>query len=232
MNNNASVNPLSVNTSVANIVLDAFEDNFLLGILGPICIYSPLIITICILMFSALSSSVDKAMWFILWLIVSTCIRSIGVMAMPKTKIQQDVTVSLCKSNLHKYIPNDVTYSTFVLTFSLFYFITPLIMTSAQSNIFALNLHVLAFFIAYIALDIGVKHSIGCITGLFYSVGIEFITGGALGGFFSGLVMYGINNKKQLFITEVNSNKEVCTTPSKQKFKCSVYKNGELVAYQ
>ena len=32
------------------------------------------------------------------------------------------------------------------------------------------------------------------------------------------------------FINELNSNKEVCTMPSQQQFKCSVYKNGELVS--
>jgi hypothetical protein len=32
-----------------------------------------------------------------------------------------------------------------------------------------------------------------------------------------------------LFINELNSNKEVCTVPSKQQFKCSLYRNGEIV---
>jgi hypothetical protein len=41
--------------------------------------------------------------------------------------------------------------------------------------------------------------------------------------------MYGSNLKGYLFINEINNNKEVCSMPSKQQFKCSVYKNGELV---
>jgi hypothetical protein len=32
-----------------------------------------------------------------------------------------------------------------------------------------------------------------------------------------------------LIFNEVSSTKEVCTVPKKQTFKCSVYKNGELV---
>jgi hypothetical protein len=50
-----------------------------------------------------------------------------------------------------------------------------------------------------------------------------------LGGVIAGLIMYGSNLKSYLYINEVNTNKEVCTMPSKQQFKCSVYKNGELV---
>jgi hypothetical protein len=47
-----------------------------------------------------------------------------------------------------------------------------------------------------------------------------------------GLISLGIYNtslRNYLFVNEVNKNYEVCTRPSKQKFKCSLYKNGELV---
>jgi hypothetical protein len=32
-----------------------------------------------------------------------------------------------------------------------------------------------------------------------------------------------------LFMNEIYTNGQVCSMPSKQQFKCSVYKNGELV---
>ena len=37
------------------------------------------------------------------------------------------------------------------------------------------------------------------------------------------------HNTDVLFINELTSNKEICTRPSKQQFKCSVYKNGEVI---
>ena len=37
-------------------------------------------------------------------------------------------------------------------------------------------------------------------------------------------------NKNFLFINQVSSNKEICSMPSAQTFKCSVYKNGELIS--
>ena len=41
--------------------------------------------------------------------------------------------------------------------------------------------------------------------------------------------MYGTELKGYLYINEINSNKEVCSMPSKQQFKCKVYKDGALV---
>jgi len=57
---------------------------------------------------------------------------------------------------------------------------------------------------------------------------------GALIGFVWSIVFYNIlyqNNtlKDFLYYNDFDSNKVACMRPSKQKFKCSVYKNGELV---
>ena len=50
-----------------------------------------------------------------------------------------------------------------------------------------------------------------------------------LGGVIAGLIMYGSELKSYLYINEINTNKEVCSMPSKQQFKCKVYKDGTLV---
>jgi hypothetical protein len=42
-------------------------------------------------------------------------------------------------------------------------------------------------------------------------------------------LMYAGGSGKYLFFNEVSSNKEVCYQPSKQTFKCQMYKDGELV---
>jgi hypothetical protein len=41
--------------------------------------------------------------------------------------------------------------------------------------------------------------------------------------------MYAGGSGKFMFFNEVQSNKDVCNMPSKQTFKCQVYKNGELI---
>lgn len=73
------------------------------------------------------------------------------------------------------------------------------------------------------------KKQMGC------TENITFI--GILGNFFSGTLLgsgisallYTSPIKNLLYVGEINSNKEVCSMPSQQKFKCRVYKNGELV---
>ena len=50
-----------------------------------------------------------------------------------------------------------------------------------------------------------------------------------LGGVIAGLIMYGTNLKTYLYINEVNTNKEVCSMPSNQQFKCRVFKDGTLI---
>ena len=110
------------------------------------------------------------------------------------------------------------------------YFILPMIMVSKQNNVNAMNYGVLAFFVGYIALDIFIKSSLLCVPSFFSTVVLGNVFSGLfLGGVIAGLIMYGSNLKSYLYINEVNTNKEVCTMPSKQQFKCSVYKNGELV---
>jgi hypothetical protein len=58
----------------------------------------------------------------------------------------------------------------------------------------------------------------------------DVVGGLGLGWIISGIIMYGTGWRGYLFINEVNSNKEVCSMPTKQQFRCSVYKNGEMVS--
>ncbi len=57
------------------------------------------------------------------------------------------------------------------------------------------------------------------------------LTGGFL-GFIWGSIYYAIiktNDPKLTYYDDFISNKVACSRPSKQQFKCSVYKNGELL---
>ena len=60
------------------------------------------------------------------------------------------------------------------------------------------------------------------------------VIAGALIGYFFGVVYYsllkGTGNQKFLYLNELQSNNVVCSKPSEQQFKCSVYKNGQLVS--
>jgi hypothetical protein len=90
------------------------------------------------------------------------------------------------------------------------------------------NPYVIAFFAAYIIFDSLMKSfAMGCID---FGVGFfgDLLAGGLLGVAIS-LVMFASDKISLMFINELNSNKEVCSVPSKQQFRCSLYKNGEIV---
>ena len=92
-----------------------------------------------------------------------------------------------------------------------------------------INYRILAFFLAYIALDLFVKNQLNCIQ-LFSSLVIgDILSGLFLGAVISGIIMYGSTLKSYLYINEINTNKEACSRPSKQQFKCRVFKDGTLI---
>jgi general stress protein 26 len=82
----------------------------------------------------------------------------------------------------------------------------------------------------YIFLDIGIKMYEGCIS---FSNGAAAVLVDLLAGMSLGVlvttIMYITGNNKYMFFNETSSNKEICSMPKKQSFKCAVYKNGELV---
>lgn len=93
-----------------------------------------------------------------------------------------------------------------------------------------INYYLILFFIVYFIFDILIKVSNSCINSQKASsffIG-DLIGGGGLGAAVAAL-MYSSSLQKYLFINTGGSSKEICSMPSKQTFKCSVYKNGELV---
>lgn len=116
---------------------------------------------------------------------------------------------------------NNSSYSSYVLLFTMAYICSPMLVNGNM------NYGVLLFFLVYIIFDITIKVKLGCVSGLFGLLG-DGMMGLILGGLISGL-MFTFGGKKLLFINDVASDKQVCNMPSKQTFKCAVYKNGELV---
>jgi hypothetical protein len=193
--------------------------------------YSPIIICVSIVLFSMLSSTMEKAFVFFVWIFIITFIRIIVFTGLNTNQgsVPNEMP-NICLTGLSNlFIPKDVTYSTFILTFTMMYFVTPMIMISKQNNVNVINYGMLAFFLAYIALDLFIKNVLSCIQ-LFSSLVIgDVLSGLFLGGVISGIIMYGSTLKSYLYINEINTNKEVCLMPSKQQFKCRVFKDGTLV---
>lgn len=211
-----------------NNIQNALLNNSM-NIFGTLSFYSPIIICVSIIVFSMFTSTIEKAFVYFVWIFIITFIRIIVFKGIKPNK--EHVMPQICLTGLSElFIPKDVTYSTYILTFTMMYLIMPMIMISSQKKINAINYGILSFFIAYIALDLFIKNSLSCIPGFMSSLVLgDIVSGLFLGAVISGLIMYGTNLKGYLYVNEINTNKEVCSMPSKQQFKCRMYKDGTLV---
>ena len=190
--------------------------------------YSPIIICVGVIFFSILTSSIIKAFAFFVCIFIITFIR---IIVFKLSGTTNDSIPNKCLTGLSEiFIPKDVLYSTYILTFTMMYFMVPMFMISVQNNVNVINYGVLAFFICYIGIDIFIKNKLLCIPVNFSKIVLgNILSGMFLGGVIAGLIMYGSQLKVYLYINEINNNKEVCSMPSKQQFKCKVYKDGTLV---
>jgi len=92
----------------------------------------------------------------------------------------------------------------------------------------SINFWVFISMIAYLFLDIFIKIYKNCIiqkADLF----LNLLLGAASAALIVTLMYLG-GSGKYLFFNEISSDKEMCYQPSKQTFKCQMYKNGELIS--
>jgi hypothetical protein len=186
--------------------------------------YSPIIMVISILLFSVFSAAAYKGFVYIFFLFAATAARMLVMSIITGESISNKEPI--CDTGM--FLPyTNFTYSTYILVFSLVYFVAPMFIISKQNKTNTVNYSVILFFVSYIIYDILVKYYYKCID----------MTTGILGDFLSAVLLalttvvclIASKNTNVLFINELTSNKEVCTRPSKQQFKCSVYKNGEVI---
>jgi hypothetical protein len=127
---------------------------------------------------------------------------------------------TICSSIQYSKYGNP-TFSAFVFAFTIMYLSMPMFSNGA------VNYWVFISLISYFFLDMFIKIYKKCViqmNDLFLNV-LLGLTSSAL----IVSLMYAGGSGKYLFFNEISSDKEVCSMPKKQQFKCSVYKNGELV---
>jgi hypothetical protein len=88
------------------------------------------------------------------------------------------------------------------------------------------NYWVLSAFLFYLFLDIGIRRFYGCIQLTYVLLNIAM---GVLAGIGALFAMYSAKMYNYVFFNETSSGKDMCSMPTKQTFKCAVYKNGQLV---
>lgn len=192
-----------------------------ISLVNTLSFFSPIIISCSVLIFSIFSMAVGKGLFYIFWLLIATVVRISVLWLIPGSNPSPKYANEICGSG--NFLPYDSsTYSTFVLCFTFFYFTLPMYMST---NI---NYLIIIFFIVYIVFDILIKMSNACISSTVNLFG-DIIGGSGLGTLIAALI-YSSPLSNYLFINELSTNKETCSMPSKQTFRCSVFKNGELVS--
>ena len=195
------------------------------SLLQAVSLYSPLITMLSILIFSIFSSALNKGLFYIATIFFITAIRIFFVATFAPG--YETATSSIC--NTGKLMPfTGKTYSTFVMMYTLCYFVAPMFILTKMNDENMVNYYVIAFFTAYIVFDVLMKSfSMGCI-----EIGAGLVGDLLVGGLFGvlmALILFYSDKISLLFINELNSNKEVCSVPSKQKFKCVLYRDGMIV---
>jgi len=193
-------------------------------LLQSISMYSPLITMISILVFSIFSSALNKGLFYIACVFFVTAIRILFLYSVsPGKGVSRN---EIC--DIGTVIPfTGWSYSTYLLSFTACYFIVPMFILTSMNKTNMVNYWVVMFFTSYIGFDIWIKYSLDCIV-LNSAVLGDFLVGGLFGSLIA-LILFYSDKISLLFINELNSNKEVCSVPSKQHFKCSVMRDGQII---
>jgi hypothetical protein len=204
----------SISKSIPNKPLFIYQPQILAVML---VFYSPIIVALLVFSMSFIFQNF-KGIIYLMWIIIFSWVRSFLPFSIGQSK---DVN-ELC--NMVQYSSNanfgNSTFSMFFITFTMVYICGPMIMNKE------VNYWILSAFLFYLFLDIGIRRFYGCIQLTYVLLNIAM---GVLAGIGALFAMYSAKMYNYVFFNETSSSKDMCSMPTKQTFKCAVYKNGQLV---
>jgi hypothetical protein len=127
---------------------------------------------------------------------------------------------SICSTIQYTKYGNS-SFSIFVFAFTIMYVSLPMFVNGAA------NYWIFSTLLVYFIIDICIKIYKKCLIKT-SDIFVNILSGITLGAIIVS-AMYAGGSGQYLFFNEISSNKEICSMPSKQTFKCSVFKNGELI---
>jgi len=211
---NSQMNQRNATGGIPNAPLQLFQP---FNIVVWLSFYSPIILAVCMVSLSFVFQNF-KGFIYLAFLIGVCVIRTYVYSMSGSSPIINDGTI--CTSVQYSKYGNP-TFSAFVFAFTIMYLSLPMFSNGSP------NFWVFSGILVYFFLDIFIKMYKKCViktSDLFLNV--------LLGLSSSALIvtlMYAGGSGKYLFFNEISSNKEICSMPKKQTFKCNVFKNGELV---
>jgi len=189
-----------------------------MNILVFLSFYSPVIIAICMI---GLSFAYQNAKGFVFfgYLLGFSVLRNFFYSQTGDEPLKD--ADNICTSVQYSKYGNP-SFSAFVFAFTITYLAIPMF---TNSNV---NYWVFAGLIIYFIIDIIMKLSKKCIIKMTDLI-LNVLSGAGCAGVIVSAMTAG-GSSKYLFYNSTSSDNSQCSMPSKQTFKCSVYKNGELVA--
>jgi hypothetical protein len=179
--------------------------------------FSPLIIVILITSLSFIFQNFKGIIY--LGFLIGFCLLREGIYYVNKAQqLTQDG--SICNVIQYSKYGNS-SFSSFVFAFTITYLSVPMFLNGNA------NLWIFTALLCYMFVDIYIKIYKKCI--IYKSDLFLNICAGLFCGYLIISLMSWGGSSKFLFLNEESSNKEFCTQPSTQTFKCKVYKDGELV---
>jgi hypothetical protein len=179
--------------------------------------FSPIILAISIVSLSFIFQNF-KGFIYLGFLLAGCILRNFFYMYSGTPPIVHDDTI--CSTIQYTKYGNS-SFSIFVFAFTIMYISLPMFVNGGA------NYWVFTALLVYSIVDICIKVYKGCIMKT-SAIFVNMLSGLAFGALIV-TAMYSGGSGQYLFFNEVSSNKEICSMPKKQTFKCAVYKNGELI---
>jgi len=179
--------------------------------------YSPVIIAICVVSMSFIFQNF-KGFIYLGFLLGISVFREFILMILGVNPVSNPNKI--CNMVQYSKYGNS-GFSLFVISFTIAYICSPMFINGD------VNYLIFGGLMAYLFVDLGTRFMKKCIatyTDIFLNVFTGLLSGVVITG-----LLYAGNSSKHLFFNEISSNKDVCSMPKKQQFKCAVYKNGELI---
>lgn len=187
----------------------------LIDVLSMISLMSPFLIAFLMVMISIINSNV-KGFIYLLGLII---LFVINLLLQNTRQVRANSTNKFCNMfSISEF--SEPSFNSALYIYTIFYILLPMI------NMNVINFPIIIIISLFWILDCIIKYHNKCasISGI--------VMGSILGLVFGvswSLVIQSTGQTQLLYESDLISNKIACTRPTKQNFKCQVYKNGELI---
>ena len=211
----AGLRPQAQVQGAGNAALDFFSP---MSIVVWLTVFSPIIISLSILLLSLVFQNF-KGLLYLALLLICCVLRAWGYGVKQIQPFESNAVPSDCKRVKYNNFGNNA-FSTFVFAFTFMYLCLPMFTTGY------INYWIVVPLLVYWFLDIFMKVWRGCASA------IDLFGNALLGAACSSMIvsgLYALGNGDWLIFNETSSNKDVCYKPNEQTFKCKVFKDGTLV---